>query len=51
MQIEIKKVKRREAHFCDKCGKQFAITVPRHLRQRMDLCKCDSVVGNKKTKK
>jgi hypothetical protein len=25
---------------CSKCGKPLAISVPRHLRSRMDVCEC-----------
>lgn len=27
-------------NICEKCGKPLAISVPRHLRNRIDVCKC-----------
>jgi hypothetical protein len=28
-------------YLCEKCGKRLAITLPRHLRKRLDCCECD----------
>ena len=25
---------------CEKCGKRIAVTVPRHLRERLEVCTC-----------
>jgi hypothetical protein len=42
-------------HTCDKCGKRIAVTVPKHLRDRLDICNCpyedEKNVENKKPKK
>jgi hypothetical protein len=27
---------------CEKCGKRIAVTVPRHLRERLEVCTCKS---------
>ncbi len=29
---------------CEKCGKRIAVTVPRHLRERLDVCTCEKEV-------
>jgi len=49
MQSVIKKVRRTEAYYCEKCGKRLAITMPRHLRKRLNVCECG--VNEEKPKK
>jgi hypothetical protein len=33
--------KMKNPYLCEKCGKRLAITLPRHLRKRLDVCECD----------
>ncbi|MEM5792888.1 MAG: hypothetical protein QXY45_00825 [Candidatus Aenigmatarchaeota archaeon] len=38
--LEVINKKFTSKYLCEKCGKRIAITVPRHLRERLDVCKC-----------
>lgn len=38
-----KEIIRNKKYYCDKCGKRLAITIPRHLRSRLDVCRCGEV--------
>jgi len=39
--VDVVEKKLNKSNLCSKCGKPLAISVPRHLRSRIDVCECD----------